>query len=91
MASYDEIMTAIVKKQILIIGQKVAINQAKKVPGLIVDDSGNVSNGDKVKLETLIEKYKEIAGSVFLIFAKKAIQPLLSGEEDLPAEIKQRA
>ena len=88
MASYDELMTAVVKKQITIIGEKIALKQAQKVSGIKVDASGNVSGGNKAKLEALVDKYKEIAGGVAIIFAKKAIKPLLSGKEDLPSELK---
>ena len=88
MASYDELMTAVVKRQVAIIGQKIAINKAKEVKGITVDDSGNVSGGNKAKLESLVEKYKGIAGGVAVLFAKKAIKPLLSGKEDLPDTLK---
>jgi hypothetical protein len=88
MATYDELMTAIVKKQISIIGEKVALKMAIEVPGLKVDSSGNVAGGNKSKLEALVDKYKEIAGGVAVLFAKKAIKPLLSGKEDLPDDLK---
>jgi len=88
MASYDEMMTEIVKKQISIIGEEIALKQARTVPGIKVDDKGNVSGGSKAKMKSLVDVYKEIAGGVAVIFAKKAIKPLLTGKEDLPEELK---
>jgi hypothetical protein len=88
MATYDELMTAIIKKQISIIGEKVALKMATEVIGIKVDNSGNVTGGNKAKLESLVDKYKEIAGGVAVLFAKKAIKPLLSGKEDLPNDLR---
>lgn len=89
MADYAELMSAIIKKQMSIIGAKLALQQARKVPGIKVDDNGNVTAGEsKAKLQALVDAYREIAGAVAVMFAKKAIKPLLSGKEDLPDELK---
>ena len=89
MTNYAELMTAIIKKQIDIIGAKVALKQARTVSGVEVDDEGNVKKGaSKEKLAKLIGAYKQIAGAVAVMFAKNAIQPLLKGDEDLPDELK---
>ena len=88
MANYAELMSAIIKKQISIIGEKVALDKARSVSGIKVDDSGNVTEGaSKAKLQALLDAYKAVAGGVSIMFAKKAIKPLLTGKEDLPAEL----
>lgn len=89
MATYAELMTAIIKKQISIIGEKIALQLARKVFGLKVSDDGTVTAGaSKEALADLLEQYKAIAGGVAVMFAKRAIEPILSGKEDLPEELK---
>lgn len=82
-------MTAIVKKQISIIGVKLAIHLARKVPNIKVSDDGTVTAGaNKEVMKMLVDQYKTIAGGISVMFAKKAIQPLLTGNEDLPDELR---
>ena len=89
MADYDRLMTAIIKKQMSIIGSEFALKVARNVPGIEVDDKGNVtSSASKAKLRILVEEYKLISGELAVLFAKKAIQSLLNGKEDLPDELK---
>ena len=88
MASYDELMTAIVKKEISIMGKEVALRESRSVPGIQVDDNGNVSGGSKAKLRALIDVYKQLSGGMAIVFAKRAIAPFLTGKEDLPEELK---
>ena len=88
MATYDELMTAIIKKEISIVGREVALRIARSVPGIKVDDDGNVTDGTKAKLRSLANAYKELSGGIAFVFAKKAIAPILTGKEDLPEELK---
>ncbi len=88
MATYNELMTAIVKKEIATIGATIALKLARKVPGITVDDTGNVTGGSKATLQQLVDSYKTIAGSIATMFAKNAIKYLLAGDEDLPDELK---
>ena len=88
MATYDELMTAIVKKQMSVRGKESALHEARSVPGIQVDDNGNVSGGSKAKLKSLVNVYKDITGTIAVTFAKRAKAPLLTGKEDLPEELK---
>ena len=54
----------------------------------LVDDDGNVKGGSKAKMRSLVDAYKELSGEIVIIFAKKAIEPLLTGKEDIPEELK---
>ena len=89
MTEYARLMTAIIKKEIPIIGMELALKIARSVPGLQVDNSGNViSVATKIQLQILVDLYKQVSGDISILFAKKAIKQLLTGKEDLPNELK---
>jgi len=87
MVSYDQLMTVIILKEISIMGKEVALKESRIVPGIKVDDQGNVTGGSKAKLKSLIDVFKELSGGMAIVFAKKAIEPILTGDEDLPEEL----
>jgi len=88
MAGYGELMTAIIKKQMAVMGDKVALQKARDVSGIKVDDSGNITAGaSKEKLSALVDSYKSVAGGVAVMFAKKAIAGKTAGV-NLPDELK---
>ena len=73
MTDYADLMTAIIKKQITIIGAELALKLARSVNGIEVSDAGVVTTGaSKDKLRALLEAYKQVAGEVSVMFAKKA-------------------
>lgn len=80
MDAYQEMAEAIIKKQILVLGQQIAIERAKKVSGIAMDESGNIQsiggNGLDV-VEKLIETYQELLGPAGLSFAKDAAEPII--------------
>jgi len=88
MADYSTLMSAIIKKEMSIVGKEFALKVARNVPDVEVDDEGNVSGGNKARLHMLVEEYRRVSGGLAVIFARKAIQPFLSGGEDLPEELK---
>ncbi len=89
MTSYEEVSSVIVKKQISVIGSEKALAIAKSVKGLAIDSSGNVTSASKAALNSLVDGYVNIAGSVAKMIMKGAIAPLVRGSNiDLPESLK---
>lgn len=86
---YEDLMTAIVKKQISVIGSERAILFARKVPQIAVRDDGTVVGGNKAALAALCQQYMSVASGVAKMLMKSAVAPLLSGSPlDLPDELR---
>ena len=87
-SNFAALMTAIIQYQIAIVGEKIALDRGRSIPGLVVDDAG-VVQGESTKeaLSELVEAYRMVGGEVAVKLARKAIVPLLSGGEDLPATL----
>lgn len=83
-------MTAIVQKQISIIGSERAILFARKVPRIAVNDDGTItSGGTKDALSALCQQYMSVASGVAKMLMKSAIAPLIAGSSlDLPDELR---
>ena len=61
MADYADLMSAIIKKHIFTIGATIALQQARNVPKIKVNNDGVVTAGaSKENLTALIEEYKKI-------------------------------
>jgi len=78
--SYREILTAIVKRFARLAGIPAALNVARKVPRLTVDDDGNVldyNTHDALGTVTLlIDQYEVLYGEIARTLARQAAQPL---------------
>lgn len=64
---YKQILTEIVKKQIVILGPQIAVLKARNVPGLKVSDSGeveDVSGSEQIVLQKLIDSYVALSGEI---------------------------
>jgi hypothetical protein len=87
---YEDLMTAIVKKQISVIGSERAVFFARKVPQIVVTDDGTVTNGGtKTALALLCQQYMSVAKGVARMLMKSAVAPLLPGSAlDLPDELR---
>lgn len=86
---YEDLMTAIVKKQISVIGSDRAIQFARKVPHIGVSDDGTVTGGNKAALAVLCQQYMSVASGVARMIMKAAVAPLLNGSAlDLPDELR---
>lgn len=74
---YQDLLTEIIQKQVVILGPDIAISQAKKVEGLIISDDGTVTevkaNAQEIT-QNLINEYVALSG----LIVKKAMEPLLS-------------
>jgi hypothetical protein len=90
MAGYTELMSAIVKKQVSIIGKERALVIAKKVQGVTYDDDGNVVAGaNKDALTLLCREYMAVAQGAARLLMKWAVAPLLPQVSvELPPELK---
>lgn len=87
-SDFATLMTAVIQYQIAIIGEKIALDRGRSISGVTVDDSG-VVRGEPTQemLAQLVETYRLVGGEVAVKLARKAIAPLLSGGEDLPANL----
>ena len=86
---YEDLMTAIVQKQISIIGSERAIFFARKVPRIAVSEDGTVTGGGKDTLSALCQQYMSVASGVAKMLMKSAIAPLIAGSSlDLPDELR---
>jgi hypothetical protein len=74
---YKNIMTEMIKKQIVILGPDIAIMKAKNVKELNIAPDGEITeiNGDpQVVLQKLIDEYVALSG----LIVKKTMEPLLA-------------
>lgn len=66
-AQYLGLLSEIIGKQAIILGPDIAILKARSVEGLIIDDSGKVTDikGDPAQaVEKLIDSYVELSGMI---------------------------
>lgn len=64
---YKQILTEIIKKQIIILGPQIAILKAKNVLGLKVSDDGvviDIAGPEQVVLQKLIDEYVALSGEI---------------------------
>lgn len=74
---YQNLLTELIKKQIVILGPDIAVLKARNVSGLQVADDGTVTSmgGNPADLlNQLVEQYVQLSG----LIVKKAMEPLLS-------------
>jgi hypothetical protein len=64
---YIGLLSEIIAKQAIILGPDIAVLKARSVPGIQVDDSGQVTgiNGDPQELiQKLVDKYVDLSGQI---------------------------
>ncbi|KKP56449.1 MAG: hypothetical protein UR80_C0049G0007 [Parcubacteria group bacterium GW2011_GWB1_35_5] len=64
---YKQMLTEIIKKQIVILGPEIAVLKARGVEGLKVADDGaviEVSGPEQVVLQKLIDEYVALSGEI---------------------------
>ena len=74
---YKNLLTEVIKKQIIILGPDITLTKARNVAGLTIADDGSVLEiaGDpQVLTQKLIEQFTELSG----LIVKKTMEPLLS-------------
>ncbi len=73
---YMNLLSEVIKKQIIILGPGITLTKARNVPGLTVADDGTVTaiQGSPQDLtQKLIEQFMELSGMI----VKKTMEPLL--------------
>ena len=80
MTPYETIAESIIQKQILVLGQMIALERAGRVKGLEIDGNGKVKRllGNTIEiLENLIGQYQELLGPAAISFSKDAALPII--------------
>lgn len=73
---FRQLLTDIIKKQVVILGPDIALLKARNVKGMTVADDGSVTaiSGDpRAVLQSLVDEYVALSG----LIVKKAMEPLL--------------
>ncbi len=76
---YKNLLTEVIKKQILILGPQIVVAKVRSVSGIQVDDNGVVLEvtGDPQKIiQDLINQFVSLSGEI----VKKTMEPLLTYE-----------
>lgn len=82
---HKQLLTDVIKKQIIVLGPDITLAKARNVPGLTVSDDGTVTqiSGDpKEVTQKLIEQFMELSG----LIVKKTMEPLLANYPGLAAK-----
>jgi len=64
---YKQMLTEIIKKQIVILGPQIAVLKARNIAGLRVSDDGEVieiTGPEQVVLQKLIDEYVALSGEI---------------------------
>lgn len=90
MATYNELMTAIVQRFSVMLGSEDAIRYARRVPSLVVENDGRVaSRGDREMLKRLCEEYQRVGGTISVYFMKSVIARLKPDPDvEIPEELR---
>lgn len=88
--NYSILMTAVVKKMIVVMGKEKALKLAGRVSGVTVEPDGQVSSPTGLEdLRQLVREYRTAGGTVTLYLIKGAIAPLIKGSNvPLPDELR---
>jgi len=93
MEAYKELIQAMIKKQIVILGSVAVIKHCRMVSGLSIDDAGNLQSisGDGKKIVAdLIAEFIKVSGAVSTMFFKQGAQEVLKKYPslDVPDQLK---
>ena len=78
---YKQLLTEVIKKQMVVLGPNITLAKARNVSGLTVSDDGSVTElrGDPQELiQALIDQFVQLSG----LIVKKTMEPLLSLRAD---------
>lgn len=93
MTSYEDLITAAVKKEMSVVGADIAVQEANAVTGLEVDAEGDIVMMDregKAVLTDLVDQYIDLGGPVSAMFIVRAIEDMDLTVIDLPATLQER-
>lgn len=72
---YITLVEQIIQKQASVLGIAVAVRRARNVDGIVVDDSGKVTEVPQnavAALESLVTQYKSLSGAMGVEFCRQA-------------------
>jgi hypothetical protein len=84
---YKNLINDIIAKQTLILGPDIVMLKAKNVPGLKLNDAGQVESlaGDpQAVLQTLVDEYISLSGQI----VKNILNPVFAKYPDIKVSIK---
>lgn len=77
---YKNLLTEVIKKQIVILGPTITLAKARNVKGLTVQDDGTVTDlqGNPQELiQSLIDQFVQLSG----LIVKKTMEPLFAAQQ----------
>lgn len=88
--TYQPVITAIIRKMIIVMGKDKALKLAERVPGLTVAPDGQATaGGDLDQLRQLVRAYRAAGGTMSLYLMKSAIAPVAARTRlPLPDELR---
>lgn len=93
MATYQEVIQAVIEKETGVVGVNAAVSEAERVDGLTVDEEGTVLSVEgegKTVLATLVQRYVDLYGEVAATLIARRLESMdLSGIE-LPEILAER-
>lgn len=93
MVEYEEVLKAVIEREMEIIGRSLALRLADDTEGLNINVSVSVDDvGDSGKeiMEKLVEKYEDASGPVASAIIARAIADAGGKELDLPDKIQEK-
>lgn len=78
---YKQLLTDVIKKQIVILGPQITLAKARNVKGLTISEDGTVvemQGSPQELIQSLIDQFVQLSGEI----VKKTMEPLLSGYPD---------
>lgn len=87
---YKQLLTEVIKKQIVILGPDITLSKARNVKGLTVADDGtvtDVSGSAQEVTQALIDQFVQLSG----LIVKKTMEPLLAVSQVSPQSVQATA
>lgn len=84
-SDYQQLLTSVIKKQIVILGPDITLSKARNVKGLTVANDGTVTHVEgspQEVIQALIDQFVQLSG----LIVKKTMEPLLSLSQSVPSE-----
>ncbi len=84
---YKNLLTEVVKKQIIILGPNITLAKIKKVKGIAIDDTGTVTgiSGQPQEItKQLIEEFRDLSEEI----VRKTMKPIMLRKDQSSEETK---
>ena len=89
--AYQDVFTAVIRRFIRLVGEPAALRIARRVPGLVVAEDGQVLSFDESDptgtLNLLIDSFEVVFGDIALTLSKQAAEPIAARVEPTLAEL----